>query len=74
MVRDHEEVSTSQVGRKRGKPPHLETPTVSSLVAAMSVEELRSFKQVPSAIILEVSYGRTAPTIGGADNAVYFTR
>ena len=41
MARGHEEASTSQVVRKRGTPR--ETPTVSSLVAAMSVEELRSF-------------------------------
>ena len=46
---------------------------VSSLVATMSVEELRSFRQVPIAIRLEVSNGTTASTIRGEDNAVYFT-
>ena len=46
---------------------------VSSLVAAMSVEELRSFRQVPFVINLEVLDNTTTPTIGGADNAVYFT-
>ena len=40
----------------------------------MSVEELISFKQVPIAVRLEVSDGMTALTIGGADNAIYFTR
>ena len=40
----------------------------------MSVEELRSFRQVPTAISLEVSDGMATPTIGGVDNAVYFTR
>ena len=40
-MRGHEEASTSQAGRKRGTPR--ESPTASSLVAAMSVEELRSF-------------------------------
>ena len=39
MARGHKEVSTSQVRRKRGTPR--ETPTASSLVATMSVEELR---------------------------------
>ena len=48
-------------------------PTVSSLVVAMSIEELRSFSQVPTIIKLEVSNDTTVPTIGGADNAIYFT-
>ena len=41
MARGHEETSTSQVGRKRGILR--ETPIVSSLVVAMSVDELKSF-------------------------------
>ena len=72
MTRGHEETSTSQVGRKRGTS--WETPTVSSLVVAMSIEDLRSFSQVPANIELEVVDGSVAPTIGGADNAVYFTQ
>ena len=71
MVRGHEETSTSQARRKRGTS--WETPIVSSLVVAMSVEELRLFSQVPTDIILEVEDGTTALTIGGADNVVYFT-
>ena len=39
MARGHEEVLTSQAGRRRGTPR--ETLTTSSLVAAMSAEELR---------------------------------
>ena len=39
MERGHEEVLTSQVGCRKGTPQ--ETPTSSSLVAAMSAEELR---------------------------------
>ena len=72
MTRGHEETSTSQIGRKRGISQ--EMPTISSLVVAMFVEELRSFSQVPVDIRLEVADGPAAPTIGGADNAVYFTR
>ena len=49
-------------------------PTVSSLVVAMSIEELRSFRQVPAAIRLEVLDGTTTPTIGEVDNAFYFTQ
>ena len=72
MARGCEEAFTSQAGCKRGTPR--ETPTVSSLVTAMFVEELRSFRQVSAAIRLKVSDGTVAPTIGGADNAVYFTQ
>ena len=72
MGRGHEETSTSQVRCKRGTPR--EKPTVSSLVATMSLEELRFFNQVPVIIRLEVSDGTATPTIGEADNVVYFTR
>ena len=72
MARGHEEASTSQAGRKRGTP--WETPMVSSLVAAMSVEDLRPFIQVPSPIRFKVSNDTTSSTMGAADNAVYFTR
>ena len=71
MVRDHEKTSTSQARCKRGTP--WEMPTISSLVTAMSIEELRSFNQVPSNITLEVENSPVAPTIGGVDNAIYFT-
>ena len=47
---------------------------VSSLVAAMVVEELRSFSQVPTIIRMEVLDGTSVSTIGGEDNVVYFTR
>ena len=72
MARGYEEASTSQAVRKRGTPR--ETPTASSLVSAMSVEELRSFSQVHIVIRLEVSKDTVVPTIGGADNVVYFIR
>ena len=41
MARGHEEASTSHAGHKKGIPR--EMLIVSSLVATMSVEELRSF-------------------------------
>ena len=72
MTKGHEETFTSQAGRKRGTSR--ETPIVSSLVVAMFVEELRSFNQVPTDIRLEVADGPTTPTIGGADNVIYFTQ
>ena len=41
MARGHEEVSTSQARHRRGTPR--EMPTASSLVASMSVKELRLY-------------------------------
>ena len=71
MERGYEETSTSQAGRKRGTS--LETSTISSLVVAMSVKELRPFSQVPTDIRLEVKNSPATSTIGGANNVVYFT-
>ena len=71
MARGHEKASISQAGRKRGAP--WEMPTASSLVAAMSVEDLRSFSQIPATIRLEMSDGAATSIMGAADNAVYFT-
>ena len=71
MARGQEETSTSQVGRRRGTPR--ESPIASSLVAAMSVEELRSFCQVPVDISMELSDRATVSTVGGENNAIYFT-
>ena len=50
MARGQEETSTIQVGRRRGTSR--ESPTIRSPVAAMSVEELRSFCQVPTNVSL----------------------
>ena len=72
MTRSQEETSTSQVGRRRGS--NWESPTASSLVASMSMEELRSCCQVPDGISLEMSDIPDFSTVGQADNAVYFTR
>ena len=71
MARDQEETSTSQARRRKGTP--LESPTASSLVASMSVEELRSFCQVHADVSLELLNGEAVSIVGGADNVVYFT-
>ena len=72
MERGHEEGSTSQARHKRGTP--WETPMVRNLVNAMSIEDLRSFRQVPTTIRLEMSDRATTSTVEAADNVVYFTR
>ena len=61
-----------RLGRKR--ETSWEMPMVSSLVVAMFIEELRSFNQVPIVIKLKVSNDTATPTIGGANNTIYFTR
>ena len=71
MTRGQEEASTNQAGREKGTPR--ETPTIRCLVAAMYVEELRSFSKVYVVIKLEVSDNTIVPTIEGVDNVVYFT-
>ena len=64
--------SNSQVGRRRGTPR--ETPTISSLVAAMSIKELRMYSQVPVKISLKKLDGPTTSIVGEVDNVIYFTR
>ena len=72
MARGHEEVSTSQVGRRRGTLR--ETPTTSSLVAVMSAEELRLYSQILAEISLETLDSASTSTFREANNAIYFTR
>ena len=49
-------------------------PTASSVVVAMSVEELRLYSQIPIEISLEMLDGATAKIVGEANNVVYLTR
>ena len=72
MVRGYEEVSSSQAGHRTVTPR--ETPTASSLVDAMSIEELRLYSQVHAEIILEMSDNPTTSTIREAYNVIYFTQ
>ena len=72
MTRGQEETSTNQVRPSKGS--NRESPMASSLMASMSVEELRSFCRVLDGISLELSDGSTFSIVGQTDNAVYFTR
>ena len=71
MARGHEEVSTSQAGYRRGTPP--KTPIASNLAAAMSVEELKLYNQIPAEISPETLDGTATPIVEEAGNVVYFT-
>ena len=72
MARGQEETSTSQAGRKRG--PTRGTPSTSSIISFLSMEELRAYCEIPDYIDVMLSDGPSRNTIGGEDNAVFFTR
>ena len=72
MTRGQEETSTSLVGRRR--EPSRESPTASSIVASMSVEELKSSYRVLDDMNLQLSNGPTFSTVGEANNTIYLTR
>ena len=72
MERGQEETSTSQAGRRRG--PRRDTPSASSLISSMSMEELRSYCQIPNDIDFELPDGPAKSIIDKEDNVVYFTR
>ena len=67
-----EKTSTSQAGRRRG-PCH-DMPSASSIISSLSMEELRSYCQIPNNIDFELSDGPTKPTLDEEDNIVYFNR
>ena len=71
MARGQEETSTSQVGRRRGSS--WDTPSTSSIISSLSMEELRSYCQIPDNIDFELPHGPTESNIGEGDSAVYFT-
>ena len=71
MARGQEKTSTNQDGHKKGLGR--DQPFLSNLVSYMSMEELRSFFQIPNNISLEVSDDPNVSTIREANNAVYFT-
>ena len=57
MVRGQEETFTSQVGRRKG--PGRDTPSASSIISSLSMEELRSYCQIPDNIDFELLDGPT---------------
>ena len=57
MARGQEETSTSQAGRRKG--PSRDTPSASNIISSLSMEELRSYCQIPNNIDFEFSDGPT---------------
>ena len=72
MARGQEETSTSQVGRRRG--PSQESPSASSIISSFSMDEVRSYCQIPEDIDFELSEGPTKSIMGDKYNVVFFTR
>ena len=72
MARGQEETSTSQVGHRRGASQ--DTPFVSNIIPSLSMEELRSYCQIPNNIDFELSNGPTESTLNEEDSVVYFTQ
>ena len=72
MARGQEETSTSQAGRRKG--PSQDTPSASSLISSLSMEELRSYCRIPNDIDFELFEGPVEYTIDEEDSVVYFTR
>ena len=56
MARGQEETSTSQAGLRRG--PNRESPSASSIISSLSMDEVRSYCQIPEDIEFELSEAR----------------
>ena len=72
MTRGEEETSTSQVGRKQG--PARRTLSARSIVSSLTMEELRTYCEIPDNIDLKLMEKPDKSTIGGEHNGVSFTR
>ena len=72
MTRGEEETSTSQAGRKRG-PTH-GTRSASRIISSLTMEELRTYHEIPDNINLKLMEKPDESTLGGEHNPVFFTR
>ena len=70
MVRGREETSTS--GHPGGRPRV--TTSASSIIASLTMEELKVYCEVPDNIDLRLMERADDSTLGGEHNSVFFTR
>ena len=70
MTRDREETSIS--GRPGGRPRG--TPSASSIITSLTMEDLMEYSEVPYNIDLKLVDGPDESTLGGEHNGVFFTR
>ena len=68
VARGQEKTSTSQARHRRG--PNQDTPSASNFISSLSMEELRSYCQIPNNIDFELSDGPTESTIDEEDSVV----
>ena len=71
MARGQEDTSTSQTRHRRGLGR--DTPSASSIISSLSVEELRSYCHILDNIDFEFPDGSAESTIGERDGVAYFT-
>ena len=69
MARGREETSTS--GRLGGRLQA--TPSASSIISSLTMEELRAYCEVPNNIDLRLMEMADESTLGGEHNGVFFT-
>ena len=72
MGRGEEETSTNQASRKRG--PTWGTPSTSSIIFSLSMDELRVYYEIPDDIDVMLSDGLARNIVSRDDNAVFFTQ
>ena len=69
-ARGQEDTSTSQAGCRRG--PSRESPSASSIISSLPIDEVRSYYQIPKDIDFELLDGPAEPTVGEEHNVVFF--
>ena len=72
MTKCEEETSTNQASRKRG--PARGMRSASSIISSFTMEELRTYWEIPDNIDLKLMEKQDKFTLGGEHNAVFFTR
>ena len=70
MARGREETSMS--GRPRGRLRA--TPSASSIISSLTMEELIAYSEVPDNIDLRLMERADESTLGGEHNGVFFTQ
>ena len=72
MVRGQEATSTNQASRKRR--PTRGTPSASSIISSLTMEELRAYCNVTDNIDLKLMEEPDESTLGREHNAMFFTQ
>ena len=72
MTRGEEETSTSHAGRRRG--PARGARSASHIVSSLTMEELRTYCEIPDDIDLKLMDKLDESTLGGEHNAMFFTQ